>query len=193
QTPCAWRSLLSTATAKASRPTPNPDFARKGCAPTRHSAAHAVVKRATGQDLFTTIALEPTMKKRDIGHIDLGKLPFQPRRCGFVLTELLAQHNWRHAVKDKGVSYDTMEDRRQFLFRTFAYLRDNPTKSFKLDPRSLSGRHVDFLFEHWEQRARAGELGPSSLQKIHSMLRTFAGWIGKPDLVKPLSAYIKDK
>lgn len=133
------------------------------------------------------------MKNRDIGYIDLDKLPLQPRRCGFVLTAILARHNWRHAVKDKGVSYDTMEDRRQFLFRTFAYLRDNPTKSFKLDPRSLSGRHVHFLFEHWQQRARAGELGPSSLQKIHSMLRTFAGWIGKPDLVKPLSAYIDDK
>jgi integrase len=133
------------------------------------------------------------MKNRDIGYIDLDKLPLQPRRCGFVLTAILARHNWRHAVKDKGVSYDTMEDRRQFLFRTFAYLRDNPTKSFKLDPRSLSGRHVDFLFEHWQQRARAGELGPSSLQKIHSMLRTFAGWIGKPDLVKPLLAYIDDK
>src|SRR5436190_18414247 len=36
-----------------------------------------------------------------------GRKPVvMPHPC-FVLTALLAQHNWRHAVKDKGVSYDT--------------------------------------------------------------------------------------
>jgi integrase len=133
------------------------------------------------------------MKNPDPRSIDLKTWPLQPQRCRFVLAVILAQHNWRHATKDKGVSHDTMEDRRQFLFRTFDFLQHNPEKAFKLDPRSFSGRHVEFLFRHYEQRAKAGTLGASSLQKYHSFLCTFAGWIGKPALVKPIGAYISDK
>jgi integrase len=133
------------------------------------------------------------MKNPDPRSIDLKTWPLQPQRCRFVLAVILAQHNWRHATKDKGVSHDTMEDRRLFLFRTFDFLQHNPEKAFKLDPRSFSGRHVEFLFRHYEQRAKAGTLGASSLQKYHSFLCTFAGWIGKPGLVKPIGAYIADK
>jgi hypothetical protein len=86
----------------------------------------------------------------------------------------------------------TMADRRQFLFRVFETLLHNSIKTFKLDPRSLSGRHVDVLMKLWRQRAEAGELGASSLQKHHSMLKTFTAWIGKANLVKPLSAYFDD-
>lgn len=125
-------------------------------------------------------------------NIDLDKIPLQPQRCKYVLSLILAQFNWRHAVKDKGVSFDTMEDRRQFLFRVFDTLLHNPIKTFKLDPRSLSGRHVDVLMTIWRQRAEAGELSASSLQKYHSILRTFTAWIGNPNLVKPLSAYFDD-
>ena len=85
-----------------------------------------------------------------------------------------------------------MEDRRQFCFRAFTFLRDNPLKCFNLDPRSFSGRHVDLLMAEWRRRAEAGELGAAALQKYHSFLTTFAGWIGKPKLVKPLSAYFAD-
>lgn len=132
------------------------------------------------------------MTPPDARSIDLHTWPLQPQRCSFVLAAILAQHNWRHAAKNKGVSHETMQDRRQFLFRTFAFLRHNPTKSFELDPRSFSGRHVEFLFRHYEQRARAGTLGASSIQKYHSHLSTFAAWIGKPNLVKPIGAYIDD-
>jgi integrase len=52
---------------------------------------------------------------------------------------------------------------------------------------------VRFLFADMERRAKAGELGPSAIQKAHSYLRTFAGWIGKPGLVLPISAYISDE
>lgn len=121
--------------------------------------------------------------------VDLDKLPLQPQRWKYVLALILARHNWRHAVKDKSVSHETMEDRRQFCFRVFIFLRDNPIKCFKLDPRSFSGRHVDLLMVDWRRRAEAGELGAAALQKYHSFLTTFAGWIGKPKLVKPLSAY----
>ena len=124
--------------------------------------------------------------------VDLDKLPLQPQRWKYVLSLILERHNWRHAVKDKGVSHETMEDRRQFCFRAFTFLRDNPIKCFKLDPRSFSGRHVDALMMDWRRRAETGELGAAALQKYHSFLTTFAGWIGKPKLVKPLSAYFDD-
>lgn len=124
--------------------------------------------------------------------IDLRTFPFQPSRWKFTLHVLLVQNNFRHAIKDKGVSYATMEERRHFYFRTFDWLLHNDRCRYKLDPRSLSGRHVEFLFEEWERRAVAGELGASSLQKFHSFLSTFATWIGKPGLVKPIGAYIRD-
>jgi integrase len=133
-----------------------------------------------------------TMANNHPRNIDLDKIPLQPQRWKYVLSLILAQFNWRHAVKDKGVSFDTMEDRRQFLFRVFDTLLHNPIKTFKLDPRSLSGRHVDVLMTLWRQRAEAGELSASSLQKNHSILRTFTAWIGHPNLVKPLSAYFDD-
>lgn len=132
------------------------------------------------------------MKDPDPRFIDLRAFPFQPSRWKFTLHVLLVQNNYRHAVKDKGVSYATMEERRQFLFRTFDWLLQNDRCRYKLDPRSLSGRHVELLFEEWERRAAAGKLGASSLQKFHSFLSTFASWIGKPGLVKPIGAYIRD-
>ena len=124
--------------------------------------------------------------------IDLRSFPFQPSRWKFTLHVLLVQNNFRHAVKNKGVSNATMAERRHFYFRTFDWLLHNDRCRYKLDPRSLSGRHVEFLFEEWERRAIAGELGASSLQKFHSFLSTFAAWIGKPGLVKPIGAYIQD-
>jgi integrase len=133
-----------------------------------------------------------TMANTSPHTIELDKIPLQPQRWKYVLSLILARFNWRHAVKDKGVAYDTMADRRQFLYRVFETLLHNTIKTFKLDPRSLSGRHVDVLMTIWRQRAEAGELHASSLQKYHSMLRTFTQWIGKPNLVKPLSAYFDD-
>lgn len=132
------------------------------------------------------------MKNPDPRLIDLKTWPLQPDRWQFVLTAILAQHNWRHATKSKNVSHDTMEDRRQYLFRTFKFLRSNGEQAFKLDPRSFSGRHLEFLFRHYERRAKEGTLSASSLQKFHSFLRTFSAWIGKPNLVKPIEAYIGD-
>lgn len=123
---------------------------------------------------------------------ELDRLPLSPQRWKYVLALILQRHNWRHSAKAKGVSHATMEDRRQFCFRVFAHLRDNTDKCFKLDPRSFSGRHVDVLMADWRRRAQAGQLGAASLQKYHSFLVTYAGWIGKPKLVKPLAAYFDD-
>lgn len=120
---------------------------------------------------------------------DLDHLPLTPRRWKFVLALLLARHNWHHSTKDKGVSHATMEERRLFCFRIFTFLK---SAGYRLDPRSLSGRHVEVLMAEWRRRAMAGELGAASLQKYHSFLVTFAGWIGKPKLVKPLASYFDD-
>lgn len=133
------------------------------------------------------------MPDLDPRQIDLRTFPLQPSRWKFTLHVLLAQNNYRHAVKDKGVSHATMEERRKFLFRTFDWLLHNDCCRYKLDPRSLSGRHVELLFKEWERRAVAGELSASSLQKFHSFLSTFAAWIGKPQLIKPIGAYIHDE
>jgi integrase len=133
------------------------------------------------------------MRDLDPRTVNLRTLPLQTGRRGFVLNALFVQNNFRHAIKDKGVSHDTMEDRRQYIYRAFHYLEHNDIKSFKPDPRSLGDRHVRFLFADMERRAKAGVLGPSAIQKAHSYLRTFAGWIGKPGLVLPISAYISDE
>lgn len=124
--------------------------------------------------------------------VDLDKLPLNPQRWKYILALIIARHNWRHAVRDKGVSHATMADRQQFCFRIFTFLRDNPVRSYRMDPRSFSGRHVDLLMADWRRRAQAGELGAASLQKNDSFLVTFATWIGKPKLVKPLGSYIED-
>jgi integrase len=133
------------------------------------------------------------MRDLDPRTVNLRTLPLQPGRRGLILHALLVQNNFRHAIKDKGVSYDTMEDRRQYIYRAFHFLEHNDIKCFKLDPRSFGDRHVRFLFADMERRAKAGQFGPSAMQKAHSYLRTFAGWIGKPGLVLPISAYISDE
>lgn len=132
------------------------------------------------------------MPRTDPLPVDLAALPLSPQRWKHVLALILARHNWRHATKAKGVSHETMEDRRQFCFRIFSFLRDNPIKAYKLDPRSFSGRHIQVLMTHWRGLAVQGRLGASSLQKYHSYLVTFSRWIGKPRLVKPLAAYFDD-
>ncbi len=42
----------------------------------------------------------------------------------------------------------------------FRFLHHNPVKAFKLDPRSFSGRHADFVLAHWCAEAKAGRLAP---------------------------------
>ena len=128
-----------------------------------------LIQHATGRAhpfQLITYRTGMNMTKTRSSSVDLDKLPLQPQRWKYVLALILERHNWRHAVKDKGVSHETMEDRRQFCFRVFMFLRDNPIKCFKLDPRSFSGRHVDLLLADWRRRAEAGQLGPAALQKV---------------------------
>ena len=123
---------------------------------------------------------------------DLASLPFNPKRWRYVLNLLLDLHNWRHSTKQKGVSNKTIAERARFLHWIFEWLRENEEKQYKLDPRSLSGRHIDFIMAHWQTEAKAARMAPATIQTYFSFLKTFTGWIGKPKLMKPIECYFDD-
>ncbi|MDY7574480.1 integrase domain-containing protein [Actimicrobium sp. CCI2.3] len=105
-----------------------------------------------------------------------------------VLMTIIRRHNWSHAVRDKGVSHKTMAVRQTFLFAFFRELRLNGEVPYRVDPRRLGNRHIRFMVQRWLDR----ELSPATLQQYLSFLRTYAGWIGKPQLVMPVERYIND-
>jgi len=121
----------------------------------------------------------------------LDDMPLNPKRSGYVLQLILQEHNWQHSSKPKGVSHKTMAERTRFCFWLFDFLRAHP-KHFKLDPRSFSGRHVEAVTQYWREEARAGRMSPATIQTYFSFLKTFAGWIGKPKLLKPIECYFDD-
>lgn len=122
----------------------------------------------------------------------LESTPPNPHRCKLVLNLILEKHNYRHSTKNKGVSYKTMAERARFCHWLFGFLRRH-LLHFKLDPRTFSGRHVRAVTEHWQAEAKAGRMSPATIQTYFSFMRTFAGWIGKPKLVKSIDAYFDDK
>lgn len=123
------------------------------------------------------------------------------------LQNVLDQHNDLHARKHKTVAYKTRDERANGLFRMFTLLR---AMGFKLAPQNLGGRHIHYLMRYWtadptlepELRAQGMALRrfvkpkrPSSaayIQQQLSFLRVFAGWIGKPGMVRSASAYVDD-
>lgn len=100
-------------------------------------------------------------------------------------------HNDRHAVKPKGVSFKTREERANALFRCF---RDLRALGYKIqNPQCLGGRHVQALVGDWtaeQPRSRERTLSPAMIQSELSHLRTFADWIGKAGLVLPAESYV---
>lgn len=94
-------------------------------------------------------------------------------------------------VKTKGkviASHRTYHERRTSLFRIFKLLREEG--GFKVeDPANIDVRHIQFLFQHWEQRRRLhkdgqpGGLSAASVAQLVSILRTFLGWIEQPQLI----------
>ncbi|HRD35367.1 MAG TPA: integrase domain-containing protein [Rhodocyclaceae bacterium] len=121
----------------------------------------------------------------------LDNIPLNPKRCGYVLQLILQQHNWQHSSKPKGVSHKTMAERTRFCLWLFDFLRGHP-KHFKLDPCSFSGRHVEAVTRYWQDEAHAGRMSPATIQTYFSFLKTFAGWIGKPNLLKQIQCYFDD-
>jgi integrase len=131
----------------------------------------------------------PRSDSRTYNEPDLESLPLNPKGWRYVLNLLLHRYNWRHSTKHKGVSNKTMAERGRCLIALFKFLRKN---GYKLDPRSLSGRHIDFILAHWQKEAKAGDMAPATIQTYFSFLRTFSGWIGKPKLMKPIGCYFDD-
>lgn len=121
------------------------------------------------------------------------------------LGRIIAEHNWKHAKKHKGVSKRTEEERSDGLYRYFTWLRE---AGFKFAPYNLGGRHIEFLMRYvtaapgledeLEERGsklqpRTTPLEPSTIQSMLSTLRTFCQWIGKPGLVRPGTHYADEK
>ncbi len=132
------------------------------------------------------------MSRTDPLTVDLDTLPLQPQRCMHVLALILRRHNWQHAVKAKNIGHRTAQSRGRLCVWVFRFLQHNPVKAFKLDPRSFSGRHADFVLAHWCTEAKAGRLAPGTIPTYYSHLKTFTRWIGKPKLLKPIRAYFDD-
>ncbi len=132
------------------------------------------------------------MSRTDPLTVDLDALPLQPQRCMHVLALILRRYNWQHAVKAKNIGHRTAQSRGRLCVWVFRFLRDNPVKAFKLDPRSFSGRHADFVLAHWCAQAKAGQLAPGTIPTYYSHLKTFTRWIGKPKLLKPIQAHFDD-
>jgi integrase len=113
-----------------------------------------------------------------------------PQSWKRTLQEIVWAHNDRHARKPKSVSAKTQHERACALFRCF---RDLHALGFKIrNPHRLGGRHVAALLADWtadRPRARRAPLSAATVQNELSYLRTFAEWIGKPGLVRPVEAY----
>lgn len=101
-----------------------------------------------------------------------------------VLGAILRLHNHLHSSRAKGVSFKTMLDRQRFLHRFFHDLR-HETQFRDADPRGLSSRHVEAMVARWLEQG----LATASLHNYLSFLRTFAGWIGKPGMVREPAHY----
>lgn len=111
------------------------------------------------------------------------------------LAAIIDQRNEMHAFRYKVVSHNTRAARRQALFRMFALLR---RLGYATAPDNLGERHVAALVRYWcagtEQGApvRPHPFSAAYIQQQLSILRVYAGWIGKPGLVRAAEAYAHD-
>ena len=103
------------------------------------------------------------------------------------LSKLVNANKAKHALKDKTVSNGTKDKRTEVLFQAFTDL--HAMKNKLNNPRNFKEKHFELLLEHW----LSNKLLASTLQSRTSVLRTFCGWIGKANMIKPLETYVKDK
>ena len=68
------------------------------------------------------------------------------------LQSIINRHNDRHAVKAKNVSFETMNQRANFLFAFFAELRRKDERKYEVLPSGRRGGKV-----HYRPVAAAGE------------------------------------
>lgn len=118
------------------------------------------------------------------------------------LAKILSKYNKFHADGKKHVSFRTSEARAFCLFRWFFVLR---LMGFRVAPQGLGERHIVWLMRYWTCDPRVAELPADRAEKIVpltaplsaayiqqqlSILRVFAGWIGKKGMVRSASDYV---
>lgn len=132
----------------------------------------------TGVMISRAYAPNPPLEKL------LASMPLGTKHWRSVLGALVKMHNYRHATKSKGVSIQTMHDRRSFLFAFFTEL--NKETRFHIDPRQLGNRHIEEMVSRWLARG----LATATIHNYLSNLRFFAEWINKPGMVRPPEHYV---
>jgi len=115
----------------------------------------------------------------------LKTLPVGTRDYLRVLGAILRLHNHQHSSKHNGVSFKTMLDRQRFLASFFTELRKQ-TRYHDIDPRQLANRHIEAIIKRWLERG----LSTATIHNYLSFLRTFAGWINKPGMVREVEYYV---
>lgn len=105
-----------------------------------------------------------------------------------ILMELIVRHGKVKAVgRKKPVSNRTQDWRESALFLMFRELK---ALGYKLDtPYGFREKHLKALVANWEKN----ELSPATIQNRISVARTFAGWIGKPGMIRESHLYVTDK
>lgn len=103
------------------------------------------------------------------------------------LDRLVLSKGMRTNNNTRNVSHMTLTQRKTVLARVFAELY---VLGFKIPrPLNLRSKHVEALVADWVAKGK----GAALIQNNLSMLRLFAGWIGKDGMVRPTQSYVDDK
>lgn len=100
------------------------------------------------------------------------------------LDRLLDRFGHQRADGEGRCSVRTRHARRLVIRMAFAHLWIN---NFQVrTPEGLKSRHIDTLMRYWD----ALGVSASELHTRLSMLRTLAGWLGKPEIVGDMTDYV---
>jgi hypothetical protein len=99
----------------------------------------------------------------------------------------LIDENAGERVDGKTASHRTRALAAKTLFAAFKVLHED--LKVKPQPCNFKEDHVRRLVQHWyfSQKKKV-----NTIRTDLSILRKFAGWIGKPSMVKPIEAYLPD-
>ena len=101
------------------------------------------------------------------------------------LSNIIKQYNPLASSGDKLISHRTGGKRIDILYQCFRELRDR--LGFRIEnPRNIKERHVHALANYWEKEG----LSSSTIQNRLSILRVFAGWLGKGNMIKEGHLYV---
>ncbi|BCG05244.1 hypothetical protein PPGU19_098120 (plasmid) [Paraburkholderia sp. PGU19] len=89
-------------------------------------------------------------------------------------------------MNGKVAAHRTRQHNAEVLFVVFKTLHQK--LNLPIYPRNIAERHVKTLVRYWYTEVRAA----ATMRNELSVLRKFARWIGKPNLVKTLEEYLPD-